>query len=103
MGKKRHRTLRTWKTPNDIFKNLCPTLCSYREHLDFDYLVVLMLFALPWHPWYNGKCVDLRQVTRKLPWGALVIYSGSHLLGFVVKVQQRFSLPTYSQLCSSRF
>ncbi|XP_049267498.1 sodium-dependent dicarboxylate transporter SdcS-like [Rhipicephalus sanguineus] len=60
-------------------------LSDYRKHLDFDYLMAILAFAVPWQRWYDGRTLDFRQVARRLPWGAFLLYLSSLQLGFVIK------------------
>ncbi|XP_077541189.1 uncharacterized protein LOC144153416 [Haemaphysalis longicornis] len=58
---------------------------DYRELVDFDYLVVILTFIIPWRRWYNDQVLDFRHMVRRLPWGAFLIYFGSLHLGFIIK------------------
>ncbi|XP_070388151.1 Na(+)/dicarboxylate cotransporter 3-like isoform X4 [Dermacentor albipictus] len=66
-----------WSAPFDFGDN--------RKHLEFDYLMAILAFAVPWQRWYDGRTLDFRQVARRLPWGAFFLYLSSLQLGFVIK------------------
>ncbi|XP_077511981.1 uncharacterized protein LOC144122882 [Amblyomma americanum] len=81
---------------------------DYHEHLDFDYLGVILVFSIPWVQCYLGRPVDFRKVARRLPWGAFFLYLSSLQLGFVTKefglaawiTKRMTSIPTPNLLLS---
>ncbi|KAH6948642.1 hypothetical protein HPB50_025591 [Hyalomma asiaticum] len=68
-----------WSAPFDF--------SDYRKHLDFDFLMAILAFIVPWQRWYDGRTLDFRQLARRLPWGAFLLYLSSLQLGFVIKAR----------------
>ncbi|XP_042148634.1 solute carrier family 13 member 2-like [Ixodes scapularis] len=57
----------------------------YQEPLALDYLLVLLVFVIPWQLLLDGKLLDFRKVAKQLPWGALIVVFSSHIMGIIAK------------------
>ncbi|KAH9360564.1 hypothetical protein HPB48_012949 [Haemaphysalis longicornis] len=72
--------LLTWILANyfDVINSRGPfDFIDYRELVDFDYLVVILTFIIPWRRWYNDQTLDFRH---------MAISNGCHPLFFALPV-----------------
>ncbi|KAG0421832.1 hypothetical protein HPB47_002288, partial [Ixodes persulcatus] len=77
-----------WVVAN--YSNVCEShedtgSLEYQEPLALDYLLVLLVFVIPWQLLLDGKLLDFRKVAKQLPWGALIVVFSSHLMGIIAK------------------